>query len=460
MKKVMLYYPKTTGNEDSSPLYRGLPLSLLTLAAQLDKEKYEILLIDGRIESWDTPEIIKWLDDIICVGISSMTSYQIKDGLEFASFIRSINKSVPIVWGGWHPSLMSDQTIQDDLVDIIIVGQGDITFPALVEQLKKKGSLNKISNLVLKDESKRIVHTRLEPLIEFSKIKSIENAYSLIDVNNYIQSLWGNKRVVGYESSRGCPWRCRFCSIGSVYEGRWNALPAERVASEVEYLYHNYNIDAIHFFDNNFFVDKKRVEKFSSILIDRGINIKWDGTSVVEQFVGFSDDYIELLKSSGFFRVIVGVESGDEDVLERLNKRHRNEQVLELVKKCDEHGIMASLSFMVGFPWNPQRDINKTIELIEKIKEISPSTEILLFIFTPYVGTELFNVALNNGLEVPKSLIEWSKYTYEKVNTPWLSPKLVRKINRYTSFFGTKNMSKDMLNIFKGVKNDGNSASA
>ncbi len=187
---------------------------------------------------------------------------------------------------------------------------------------------------------------------------------------------------------------------------------------------------------------------------EENIPVRWDGTTVVEQFSGFSDEYIEGLKESGFFRVIVGVESGDEDVLEKINKRHRNHQVLQLVEKCKRHNIMASLSFMVGFPWNPEKDFEETIHLIENIKSIDPSTEILLFIFSPYLGTPLYDVALEYGMTFPDSLEGWSRYTYERSNTPWISDKLLRKINRYISFFGTKDMSSGLASFLQGGKNE------
>lgn len=455
MKRVILYYPKLTGEEDSQPLYRGLPLSVLTLAAQLDEEKYQIIVIDGRLENNDYNSILNLLDDeCVCVGVSSTTSYQIMDGLNFSRQVKELNPGTLIVWGGWHPSLMPEQTISNDLIDIIVTGQGEITFPLLVERLDQKGSLHDISNLIYKDLEHKVITTEKNILKDIKTVKPIEHSYQYIDMENYVQALWGNQRVIGYESSRGCPWSCKFCSIGSVYNRRWNSLTAEQTFNGVKYLYEKHSIDAVHFFDNNFFVDEKRAQDFSRLMKEEKIPVRWDGTTIVEQFSGFSDEYIVSLKESGFFRVIVGVESGDEDVLEKINKRHRNHQVLQFVEKCKRHNIMASLSFMVGFPWNPEKDFEETIRLIEKIKSIDLNTEILLFIFSPYLGTPLYDIALEYGMTFPNSLEGWSRYTYERSNTPWISDKLLRKINRYMSFFGTKDISSDLVSFLQGGKND------
>lgn len=456
MKKIILYYPKLTGDEDSQPLYRGLPLSVLTLAAQFNEKQYQITIIDGRLENAVCKsDLTNLLDDeCVCVGISAITSYQIMDGINFSRQVKELNSNVPIVWGGWHPSLMSRQTINSYFVDIIVTGQGEITFLQLVERLTQKGNLKDIPNLLYKDDKNNIISTGEYFLKEIETVKPIENSYKYINMDHYIQELWGNERVVGYESSRGCPWNCKFCSIGSVYNRRWNALTAEQTFNGVKYLYDKHSIDAVHFYDNNFFVNEKRALEFSRLMIKENIPVRWDGTAVVEQFANFSDEYIEELIKSRFYRVIIGIESGDEDVLKKINKRHRNDQVLQLVEKCKRHHIMASLSFMVGFPWNPEKDFEETICLIEKIKSIDPNTEILLFIFSPYLGTPLYDVALEHGMTFPDSLEGWSRYTYERSNTPWISDKLLRKINRYISFFGTKDMPSDLVSFLQGGKDD------
>ncbi len=449
MKQVILYYPKLTGEEDSHPLYRGLPLSVLTLAAQLNPTKYHTFVIDGRID--EPAAILRTIDaSCVCVGISAITSYQITDGIRFAQKIREIDPSIPIIWGGWHPSLMPLETIHSTFADIVITGQGEYTFTRLVDRLAEHRSPDDVPNLYYKNSDGSVCATGNVFLKDFASARPVANAYPYVDMEQYIHPLWGNQRVIGFESSRGCPWSCKFCSIGSLYQKNWSALSAQQTFDGVSHLYRTYNIDAIHFYDNNFFTGEKRGQALSQLLIQENISLRWDGTAVVQQFVRFSDAYIESLKRSGFYRVIVGVESGDEDVLAKINKQHSNAQVLQLVEMCQRHGIMASLSFMVGFPWNPEKDFRETVRLIEKIKVIDPHTEILLFIFSPYLGTPLYDVALKHGMKFPDSLEGWAGHTYERINTPWISKGLLRKMNRYISFFGTKDMSENLTKFFRG----------
>ena len=454
MKKVLLYYPKICGVEDNRDLYVGIPLSVMTLAAQFDSKKYELKIIDGRITENIEDDIVEWIDnELLMVGISAITSYQIKDGIFFAEFIRNYSTNTKLVWGGWHPSLMPYETIVHPMVDIVIKGQGERAIVELADAISLNKEISHIPNLVIKESNGDVYESPTRFYADLNHYKSIVNSFSYVDVNRYIYKIWGNQRVIGYESSRGCPWHCRYCSISSVYNRKWNAMLPPKMIADIDYLYKEYSIDAIHFFDNNFFVDAVRVKHFCNLLIENKINVKWDGTCNVIQFLGFTDEYMKLLKRSGFYRVIIGIESGDEEVLNKIGKLHTNDQVLEVVKKCKRYNIQASFSFMVGFPWNPEQDFLNTINIINKIKVIDNSVEIMFFIFTPYCGTNMYQTALEYGMRFPQSLEEWSSYTYDKANTPWLTEKLRRKIKRYVSFFDTDEMS-DKLGLFTNNRNE------
>lgn len=451
MNQVLLYYPRVSGEEDTSDLYMGAPLSVMTIAAQIDQSEYDIKIVDGRFYQEVESNIDNWItDEILVVGISAITSYQITDGIQLARRLRERYPHIRIVWGGWHPSLMPDTTIEHEMVDTIILGQGERVFPMLLNCIRDKGDINDIPNLVYKDDQNQVIKTKRVEIEPVANFKGIIHSYNLVDLNRYVNKVWGNERIIGYESSRGCPWSCRYCSISSLYCHHWSALPAEQVVAEVKHLYENYHVDAIHFFDNNFFVDSKRVEKICELIQEEDMKIRWDGTCNVKQFLGFSDEFMQQMIKTGFYRVIIGIESGDEEVLEKIDKKHNNEQVIKVIEKCKKYGIMPSLSFMVGFPWNPEKDFEETVSLIQKIKQMYSRSEILLFIFTPYCGTKMYDVAKEYGMTFPEELEEWSRYTYDRCNTPWISKKLRRKMLRYITFFGTKDMDDNLKLFYEG----------
>lgn len=451
MGKILLYYPSFSRDEKDKTLYTDLPLSVITLAAQLHN-KYDTEIIDARIDHLVEYELIKKLQDVFLVGVSATTSYQIVNGLHFAGLVRRHFPQIRIVWGGWHPSLMPEETIQHELVDVVIVGQGERIIGRLADCIRRNGDLQSVPNIYYKDNTGKIHRS---PQIAFHNLQMPENivkGYQYVNIERYIHRGWGNRRILGYESSRGCAYSCRFCSISAVFQRKWYGLPAFCVCHDILWLKKSHGIDAVHFFDNNFFVEKDRAKKIAGLFLENDINIRWDGTVVVSQFLHFSRREIDLLKQSGFYRVIVGVESGDEEVLTKINKRHTNQQILELVRRCREYDIMPSLSFMVGFPWHPEQDTENTIRLIEEVKQVNENTEVLLFVFSPYLGTPLYDTAKEFGMQFPDSLEGWADFTYDRANTPWVSSRLNRKLQRYLRFFGTKELGENERGFYSGFE--------
>ena len=451
MKRIVLFYPALTNGGDAPTLYVDLPLSVVTLAAQFDPAEFEVEIVDERLGPCTPGEIARKCAGALFVGISAITSYQIVNGLRIARAVRDGDKAVPIVWGGWHPSLMPQETIAHPLVDMVMVGQGEQILPLLARCLARGDGLDSVPNLWWK-QGGRVVRNPRREYPDFQMPRNLIEGYRRLDLTPYVHPQWGHRRVIGYESSRGCPFACAFCSISAVFERRWYGLEAARVAGDIAWLKKQYDIDAVHFFDNNFFIDRQRAADIARLFIERGLDIAWDGTVVAQQFVRFSPAEIDHLRESGLFRVILGGESGDEEVLRRIHKQHTNEQMLESVRICREYDLLPSLSFMVGFPWDPAGDVRRTISLIEQIKRIEPRTEILLFLFSPYLGTPLYEVAKDYGMVFPASLEGWAGFTYDKANTPWITPALSRKISRYLAFFGTKELSGEEEAFFRGFE--------
>lgn len=450
MNKVLLLYPSFLNMEEKikKTLYTDLPLSIITLSAQLVNQGYEVEVMDQCLEDFEYRSLEKKLNGCFLVGISAITSYQIINGLKFAGMIKQYNKSIKIVWGGWHASLMPEQTIHHENVDIVIKGPGEEQIVDVADCIKNRRSLNYVPNIYFKTPDGEIKKTQEKIYDTFQLKNNITDGYKTVDVERYVHAQWGNQRVLGYESSRGCCCQCKFCSIGSLYHGKWYGLPAEDVCHDISYLKRCHKIDAVHFFDNNFFVNKNRALEIAKLFKENKLGIRWDGTIIVQQFLLYKPKEIEFLIESGLYRIIAGIESGDQDVLKKINKHHKNEQVIECVRRCKEYGLLPSFSFMVGFPWDPEEDTKRTLELASKLRSIHPETEILMFIFSPYLGTPLYETAVAYGMSFPDSLEGWAKFTYEKANTPWLSKKLCKKINRYLTFFGTINQSEKEKEFF------------
>jgi len=138
-RKVILFFPKV----QSGKHHHEMPLSILALVPELKKRGYSVILIDERLDRHALSTLERSLPDAICVGISSITGYQIQGGIAAAKFVRE-RRDVPIVWGGWHVSLLPEESVRSPYVDIVVRGQGEITFAELVRAIEEKKHLKEI----------------------------------------------------------------------------------------------------------------------------------------------------------------------------------------------------------------------------------------------------------------------------------------------------------------------------
>jgi radical SAM superfamily enzyme YgiQ (UPF0313 family) len=342
-----------------------------------------------------------------------MTGYQIKGGIAAAKRVRELS-DVPIVWGGWHVSLLPEESIRSPHVDIVVRGQGERTFAELVQVIEEKGDFKKIPGITFKDGDE--VFSTVDPsIISLDDLDPIP--YDLIDINRYHPHF-------SYLSSIGCPMSCGFCADAVVYKRKWKAMNGLRLAEDITRLSKklSWRIKSIYFIDNNFFVDPERVRIFCNEMIKRGVRITWEALGHPRQLARLDDNFYKLIKQSGCYRILVGAESGSQAILDYINKNAAVEDTLLFVKKCQENQIIPVLSFMCGFPKSPIDDLKETVLFINEAKRINENAKIKLFFFTPYPGSFLYQEAIQNGFQPPKSLEDWSRYTLNTRNMPYLDP--------------------------------------
>lgn len=152
------------------------------------------------------------------------------------------------------------------------------------------------------------------------------------------------------------------------------------------------------------------------------------------QLSRFDDKLWELIRESGCRRILIGAESGDQEVLDLIKKDMKVQDNIDFVKKAKDHKIIPILSTLVGLPKAPWRDLLKTVNLLVKVKRLYRQTEWKLFLYTPYPGTELYDAAIKHGMKEPVDLFEWSKHTLRNVETPWINKRFKARI-QYIVFF-------------------------
>lgn len=427
-KTVILFYPKT----EKENFNKNLPMSLLKIGSEIKKSGFTVVIFDERFDDDYQKALEKILDDIVFFGVSSMTGYQIFGGLKASKFVKQKNRDIAVVWGGWHSSILPRETLLNQNIDVVAMGQGEATARDLALAYSRSLGLEEIDGIAFKNKG-NVVFNRVRRFQDVNEF--CPPAFELFDFERYIFKGPLGNRTIFWNSSQGCPFRCGFCSTPVVYSRRWSGISADKLLTQTKELVDRFQVDGITFAEDNFFVDVKRVENFSRGLVEKNIRINWATDVRIDQVNSLSEEVMLLLRESGCVRLCIGAESGDAQVLKLIDKKIDPEDTFKAAEKLNKYGIISEFFMIVGFPNNPERDLRRSLAMIKEIKMKFPAHQFTPFLYTPYPGTPLFELALRKGLKIPVGLEGWQDWNILAPNTPWVNSAYLDKINMYVKCF-------------------------
>jgi radical SAM superfamily enzyme YgiQ (UPF0313 family) len=424
--KVLLFFPSYRSVEAAPPL------ALLALAPIAEQRGLTVDIVDSTIEPRFLERIIEQLDDAVCVGISIVTGPMILEAVELARAVKAARPEVPVVLGGWHPSTLAEQSLAAPYIDVVVRGQGELTFGEILDRFLCGATLDGVLGCSYRNADGRIVHNPPRHTINISELPP--KAYHLVDLEPYAALC--RRRWIYYTSSHGCPYDCSFCSNASIYGRAWNSLPASRVVAEVVELVRRFRVDLVDIVDDNFLVDRARGIDIARGFIQSGLKFAWCIQTTANFLLRSSDEEVRLLRQSGLARVFIGAESGSDDVLRSVNKvRFQGTNVLhQVAEKCHNADIRCTFSLIFALPDETEADQRQTIAMIRDIKGQFPNTEFHSNIYTPYPGAPNFKRALNMGLREPQSLEEWAEFYPKFQRLPWIDEKHHEQIQRMRDY--------------------------
>lgn len=440
MERVVLIHPKT--GMDIKGISINLPLALLFISSNLVKAGYRVGIIDQRLEAdWEARLVEALLEKPVCLGITAITGGQIEWGLRASRVAKETAPSVPVVWGGIHPSLLPEQTVRHPLVDVAVSGCAEETFLELVQALARNRAPRGIPGVFFKEGAEIVQTPRGYDIPQ----KTHDLPFHLIDVRSYLCNLYKSRNSLDVLASRGCPHRCCFCYNLNYNAGRYRFFDPEWIVSNIDYVQRQ-GAGTISLISDNFFSDKSRVAAFCELMRKRGAAIDLSANCRADYLVRFGRDFLRYLRETGFTELFVGVESGSDRVLELIKKDTTVGQVRAANGLLREAGIAPIYSFMAGFPGETFEDVKKTLGLMEQLKRDNPGAFLTsIKIATPFPGTELYDRCLMDGFVPPDTLEGWSDFFYNKSNFRWGTEREMRtleKISYATYFFDQESMSR------------------
>lgn len=439
-----------------------VPNSILTLGAFLEG-KYDYSITDENLGLNAASAIAQMAQHgLKYIGITVMPALQLRRAYAISKEIRSRFPAIKIIWGGYFPSLHPNTVLNSPYIDFVLKGHAELSFTDLIDTLESKPGAKKLSEiegLSYKTEG-GIQHNKKAEPIDPDLIPRLP--YHKTEVEKYlsISKTYLGPRTIAYHSSVGCPFLCGFCAVAGIYKGKWLGRSAELTADDIIFLKEKYNIGAVEFHDNNFFVAEKRVYDFAKAI--RHLGIGWWGEARPDTVMKFSDDTWQMMSDAGCKMIFFGAESSSEEVLKLMHKggTQTAQTLIDLAAKCKQYGIVPEFSFVLGNPTDDvTRDIKNDLAFIKEIKKINPDTEIIIYTYSPvnFEDSEMSMAAKLKGFDYPKTLEEWISPKWQNFDlrknplTPWLKPHHFKMIRNFEKTLNACYPTKSDLKI-KGWK--------
>jgi len=394
-------------NPPQNTRYPQPPLGLALIAAILEKQGYAVTLLDANAAGLTPEETAKAVTaDTDIAGITAMTP-TIGTALGIAHHLKEHNPGFTIVLGGPHATLLPEETLKAAPdIDIVVRGEADETVVELMQAFENKEPSKGIPGVSYIKDGKAVHNAARARETDMDSLPI--PAFHLLPWQKY-QPHPPHGRYMPFGAmvtSRGCPYRCAYCSK-PVFGSRFRAQSAERVVAEMSYLREKFGVREIAFYDDSFTIDKKRVHAIADKILEKGLKIAW----TCETRVNLVDkELLRHMKQAGCYAVAYGIETASPEIMKTLQKDITLEQVEKAVQAHKETGLQVIGYFMLGSPGETPETIRQTINYAKKLKVDFAQFSVT----TPFPATELYDIYMRGRKEPP----EWKDFIYAGTDNP------------------------------------------
>jgi len=379
-------------------------LGLAYIAAVLEAEKHSVRIIDIDAEHLSKEMLISIFEaekpDL--VGITATTPV-IYSALGLAELAKK-HSSARTVIGGMHATLMPEECAKNEFVDFVVFGEGEFTIVELLKALQGSLELSEIKGLVYKREKEIIKNEPREPIQDLDAIPF--PARHLFKHHKYTYPDALRHPAFPIITSRGCPGNCTFCTAKFMHGKRFRNRSAENILDEVEFLIKEYGAREIHVWDDNFITNRNRVFKFRQGIIDRKINILFSFPNGIRaDFI--NREILQALKDIGTYSIAIGVESGNQQILDNIQKGIKLVQIETAFSLAKEMKLETWGFFLIGLPGEDARTIQETIDFAIRLDPDIAKLHIL----KPFPKSVVYDQLKSQGLIIDENYIHYGIHT-------------------------------------------------
>ncbi len=413
MPHILLIHPPYTVFGSQAHIQADEPLGLLSLAAWVRREGHTVEIFDAfrglpyfqdeggfYKAGLDQPTLERELSALQrpdVVGLTSMFTMHAKGVHDAAAAVKATWPDVPVVVGGSHASALPDWVLADENIDLVAVGEGELTLMEILDRAVAGKPLEDIAGTVVRRNG-QIHHNEPRPFIkDIDTLPRI--ARDMLDMQVYMDEEYRNRVAMAPPrlnviTSRGCPCRCVFCSIHSIWRNSYRARDAMDVADELEDLVHTYGIREVAFQDDNLTLQRNRMATLCDEMIRRKLNLRWCTPNGVAIW-SLDKELIDKMARAGCYKVTFGIETGCPESQKFIRKTQiKLDKCDEIIRYCNRRGMWTHSSFIVGFPYETQEQVEQTVRFaIDSDLDFAA-----FFVATPFPGTPLFDIYREAGL--------------------------------------------------------------
>jgi anaerobic magnesium-protoporphyrin IX monomethyl ester cyclase len=435
-----------------------MPLSIVHLTAVLEG-RWPWSIVDGNRLADPTATTLRLLGarPHALVGLTVMPGPQVIPAIAMSVAIRAAFPDVPIVWGGYFPTLYPDAAINAPYVDYLVRGQGEQTLVDLLACLADAGppadgssgrdlsAIRQIAGLTWKQDHQTFHNPDRAPIppealppIPYERIA---------DINEYMRPSFLSARTTVHQAALGCRFKCEFCGVVSMWNGKTLLEAPDRLLHALGIQRARWGADGVQFFDHNFF-DREETSVPTLDVLGQ-LQMPWWCYARTDALAGFGAATWEKIRKSRLRMAYLGAEAASDEALKRMRKGSRVEHTIEVARRCREYGVIPEFSFVLGGPEDPEGEIEETFEFVRRLKTLNPESEIVLYFYSPTpqrrnspvpkgAATPRLPVLQSygpSGPALPTTPEEWTEPQWVRwvchQDAPWLTPRIRQRVNDF-----------------------------